>query len=187
MRPVTVLVAIVAAVSLGIGATPPARADMKGRIRRDDDHRYRLEITLARESAVVGDDVPTMFCLSPALDDAIEVCLGQHQGHWFFGGEWSVSTFRLQPDSDSLCTCERPVVLRRDQPLCWPMGVVVPNFGVSNVRVGGFVTVLEDVHEIGRAADSCVSADSNEVPFTIKTEKDDTAEPPSPPDPRLRT
>ena len=165
------LVAILGALSLFVGATPPAHAEMKGRTRDDSDHRYRLVITVAQQSASVGDRVPTIFCLSPTTEDELEVCLGRHQGHWFFGGDMAVSTFELDSDDDGLCSCERPVVLRADQPFCWPMTVSVPEFGVAEAQIGGFVTILEDVHEIGRPADSRVDVDSNRLPLTIKTQE----------------
>ena len=182
MKPI--LVAILGALSLVVGATRPAHADSKGHTRKDDDHRYRLEITVATETAVVDDTIPTFFCLSPTREDKLEVCLGQFQGHWLFGGDRSVSTFELKSDGDDLCTCERPVVLLRDQPLCWSMTVSVADVGVTNALVGGFVTVLEDVHEVGRTAASCVNADSNRVPLTIKSKTDDMVKPPKAPAPR---
>jgi len=166
MRPI--LVAIVGALSLAIGATLPAHADPRGQFLDDADHRYRLVITVAQEAAAIGDDIPTTFCLSSARAEKIEVCLGKFQGHWFFGGDRSASTFQLKTDNDVLCRCERPVVLLREQSLCWPMTVSVADVGVANAQLDGAVTVLEDVHEVGRTADSCVNANSNRVPLTIE-------------------
>ena len=165
------LLAIVGALSLVAGATPAVSGDPKGRIRHDDDHRYRLEITLARQSAVVGESLSTTFCLSPARDEKLEVCVGRFQGHWFFGGDRATSTFQLMPGDEFICTCERPVVLLPDQPLCWPMYVSVQDVGSENAQVGGFVTLLEGVREVGGTAESCVDARSDTVPLTVERKR----------------
>src|SRR5260221_12787721 len=135
------LLAIVGALSLVAGATPAVSGDPKGRIRHDDDHRYRLEITLARQSAVVGESLSTTFCRSPARDEKLEVCVGRFQGHWFFGGDRATSTFQLMPGGEFICTCERPVALLPDQPLCWPMDVSVHGVGSEQAEVGVVVTL----------------------------------------------
>ena len=40
-------------------------------------------------------------------------------------------------------------------------------------EIGGFVTVLEDVHEVGHTADSCINVRSVMVPITIEPKKTD--------------
>jgi hypothetical protein len=161
-----------------IVATPQTHAQMKGRLLEDDAHRFHVELTVAQQSVVVGDVVPTIFCLSPAVEDVVEVCLGAHRGHWFFAGDHSTSVFTLRPDGDSMCRCERPVVLRADRPLCWSMDANVSEISVGSSKIGGFVTVLEGVHEIGGTADSCTIVNSQHVPLTVRPKSDDTKPPP---------
>lgn len=192
----SIVVVTAAALALALDVSQPARADTKGEILNDEDHRYRLEITLAQKSAVGGEDMPTVFCLSPTSENKVEVCLGEQHGHSFFVGNGSIFVYgpiRLG-DLDNhgnlgnpTCRCERPVVLRAEQPLCWSISVLVPNFPLPNGTVAGFVNILEDVHEIGGTAESCVNVDSNRVPLTIKVKKDDTSQPPKGSSPRLRS
>jgi len=178
MKPI--LVAILGVVSLVNGATPCALAGRGRQTREDGDHRYRLEVTLAQPTAGFGDVISTMFCISSARDARVEACLGQFQGHWYHQGDNWMSTFTLRPDGDNddMCRCERPLVLTRGEPVCWPMRAPLPNVDAGSVEIGGFVTVLEDVHEIGRTADSCIDVRSVTVPLTIEPERthDETPE-----------
>ena len=183
------VVVTAAALALALPVSQPARADPNGEILNDEVHRYRLELTVAQKSVVGGKDLMTTFCLSPARENKVEICLGT-QGHSFLvedGRDFVFATFNEVNNPYAACRCERPVVLVAEQPFCWPMNVSVPKVRVENGDVAGFVTILEDVHEIGGTAESCVHVDSNHVPLTITGTKVDTRQPPKESLPRLRS
>ncbi len=182
------LVVTAAALALALHVPQPARADPNGEVRKDEAHRYRLDLNVAQKSVVGGKDLMTTFCLSPAREDKVEICLGS-QGHSFAAedGRFFVSTIKQLDVPYAPCRCERLVVLRAEQPLCWPMMASVPNIRVENGDVAGYVTILEDVHEIGGTAESCVRVDSNRVPLTITGTKVNTTQPPKDAPPRLHS
>jgi len=163
--------AVLGAAVLVLHATPCISEGLHGRTREDGDHRYLLEVTVAQPTAVTGTILGTRFCISPAEEERLEVCLGRHQGHWFHRGVAWKSTFTLDPGDDAMCRCERPVVLTRGEPACWSMDTSLRDASAGSTEIGGFVTVLEDVQEIGRTADSCISVRSVMVPITIEPEK----------------
>jgi hypothetical protein len=160
-------------VVLVLHATPCISEGLHGKTREDGDHRYLLEVTVAQPTTVAGTTLGASFCLSPAKEERLEVCLGQLQGHWFRSGNTLKSTFTLYPGDDEMCRCDRPVVLRRGEPACWAMNAPLRDDDTGITEVGGFVTVLEDVQEIGRAADSCINIRSVMVPITIEPKKTD--------------
>lgn len=182
------VVGIAAALALALHVPQPARADPNGEILKDEAHRYRLDLTAAQKSVIGGKDLMTTFCLSPARENKVEICLGS-QGHSFLAedGRFFVSTINQLDTPYAPCRCERLVVLRAEQPLCWPMNVSVPNVRVENGDVAGYVTIFEDVHEIGGTAESCVNVDSNRVPLTITDSRVDTTQPPKEAPPRLHS
>ncbi len=166
--------AFLGVVVLVLHATPCISEGRHGQTREDGDHRYLLEVTVAQPTAVTGATLGTRFCISPAKEARLEVCLGRFQGHWFhFGDTWK-STFFLYPEDDARCRCERRVVLTRGEPVCWSMDAPLRDADAGSMEIGGFVTVLEDVYEIGRTADSCINVRSVMVPLTV--------EPDGPPD-----
>jgi len=182
------VVVTAATLALALCVSQPASADPNGEILKDEAHRYRLELTVAQKSVVSGKDLMTTFCLSPTRENKVEICLGS-QGHSFLAedGRVFVSTINQVNTSYARCGCERLVVLRAEQPLCWPMNVSVPKVHVANGDVAGYVTILEDVHEIGGTSESCVNVDSNRVPLTMTGTKVDTSQPPKESPPRLRS
>jgi len=177
---------ILGAVILAVGATPCALAEPKGQIREDDEHRFLLEVTVDQPAAAVGSGLDTSFCLSPTREQRIEVCLGRFQGHWIHDGEKWTSTFTLQEKDDAMCRCERPVVLSRGESVCWPLRALLQSADAGRVEIGGFVTVLEDIHEHGITAESCIDVRSAMVPLTIEPERthDETPERPGSDDAR---
>ena len=52
------------------------------------------------------------------------------------------------------------------------LGAVSLVVGAGSLEIGGFVTDLEDVHEIGATADSCIDVRSVTVPLTLEPERD---------------
>jgi len=168
-----ILVGILGVVGWVLHASPCVLAGSQGQTREDGDHRYLLEVTVAQPAAVTGTTLGTKFCISPAKEETLEVCLGRFQGHWFHGGDVRKSTFTLYPEDDARCRCDRPVVLRRGEPVCWSMSAPLRDDDTGITEIGGFVTVLEDVHEVGRTADSCINVRSAMVPITIEPKKTD--------------
>ena len=165
------LVGILGVVSLVLPASPCVLAGVQGHTVEDGDHRYLLEVTVAQPTAVAGAAIGTSFCISPAKEEELEVCLGRLQGHWFHDGDKWVSTFTLREEDDAPCRCKRPVVLTRGEPVCWPMDALLRGVHAGSLEIGGFVTVLEDVREVGRTSDSCINVRSVMVPITIEFEK----------------
>ena len=163
--------AFLGAVVLIPHANPYVLAGVQGQTREDGDHRYLLEVTVAQPTAVTGTTLGTSFCISPAKGEKLEVCLDRFQGHWFHRGDAWKSTFTLHPGDDARCRCERPVVLMRGEPVCWSMDASFRDADAGSTEIGGFVTVLQDVHEIGRTADSCIQVRSVMVPLTIEPER----------------
>jgi len=162
------LVGILGVVGLVLHASPGVLAGAQGQTREDGDHRYLLEVAVAQPAAFTGPTLDTKFCISPANEETLQVCLGRFQGHWFHGGNAWRSTFTLYPEDDARCRCDRPVVLRRGEPVCWSMNAPRRDDDTGITEIGGFVTVLEDVHEVGRIADSCINVRSVMVPITIE-------------------
>jgi len=162
------LVGILGMVGLVLHASPCVLADAQGHTIEDGDHRYLLDVTVAQPTAVAGAVLGVSFCISPAKEEKLEVCLGRFQGHWLHDGDRWVSTFTLHEEDDAMCRCERPVVLTRGEPVCWSMDASLRDADAGSMEIGGFVTVLEDVHEIGRTADSCIDVHSVMVPITIE-------------------
>jgi len=163
-----ILVAMLGVVVLVLYATPCISEGRHGQTRKDGDHRYLLEVTVAQPTAVTGTTLGTSFCISPAQEETLEVCLGRFQGHWFHMGDVWRSTFILHPEDDARCRCDRPVVLMRGEPVCWSMDAALRDADPGITEIGGFVTVLEDVHEIGSTADSCINVRSVMVPLTVE-------------------
>jgi hypothetical protein len=57
------------------------------------------------------------------------------------------------------------------------MDALLLDADAGSTAIGGFVTVLEDAHETGRTADSCINVRSVMMPITIEPKKTDEAAP----------
>lgn len=159
--------ALVGAAGMTLSLATGAIAETDRPFRDDLDRRYRLTIELSGDEGNVGELLPTTLCLSPTSDDRLAVCLGERQGHDLIGDRRITTTFTLPPEEHPSCTCNRPVVLVRDAPLCWSLPVRLAEVDVEEPLVRGFVTVLEDVHDVGKSSSSCISVRSNAVPVRL--------------------
>jgi hypothetical protein len=131
--------------------------------RPDDAHRFRLVVTLPRPQWIAGEPNVTMFCLSSVAEEEMDVCLGRFQGHDLAGGGLFTRSFTLPPKEEPRCACRNPVVLLRESPRCWPMSLLAPDPLMTDATLSGFVTIVEDVREVGSSAETCVEVSSEPI------------------------
>jgi hypothetical protein len=145
--------------------------------RLDAAHRYRLVVTLPQATLIAGAPNLTMFCLSPAREDVMNVCLGRYQGHDLAGGDLYTRSFTLPSKEEPRCTCRTPVVLLRTSPRCWPMSLLDPDPRLTDATLNGFVTIVEGVDAVGASAETCVEVSSDPIPVRIVLDHGDERPP----------